>query len=126
MLCDSHRPGRQGTTDSRSASWVAPALLCATFLALRVLEDRRPLRPRTTPVGPRLLRNAATGALAAVAVSAPNALLTRPATALVERCGWGLVPRLGLPPAVRPAAPQLNIGVAGGEQEVGFCRSLAR
>jgi len=103
MLCNSP-PERQRTTGPRSAGWVAPALLCAAFFALRALENRQPLRQRTAPAGPRLLRNAATGALAALAVAVPHALMTRPATALVEQRGWGLVPRLGLPPAARPAA----------------------
>lgn len=104
MVPDSPRPEWHRTTEGGSARWVAPALLCAAFLALRVLEVRRPLRPRTAPLGQRLLSNAATGALAAVAAWAPSALVLRPATAVVERRGWGLVPRLPLPPALRPVA----------------------
>jgi sterol desaturase/sphingolipid hydroxylase (fatty acid hydroxylase superfamily) len=107
MLCNHLQPEAQRNTGNHSAGWVVPALLCAAFFALRMLEERRPLRQRTERVGPRLLRNAATGALAAAAVAVPNALMTRPATALVEQRGWGLLPHLGLPPAVRPAAALL-------------------
>ncbi|HYF21187.1 MAG TPA: sterol desaturase family protein [Ramlibacter sp.] len=84
--------------------WVVAALLGTVFLGLLLVERRRPLRRRTAPAGQRLVGNVATGAVAALAVALPNLLVTRPATALVERRQWGVLPRLGLPPAAERGA----------------------
>ena len=79
----------------------APAALLTVFAGLLWLERRRPLREqRVEPAGPRLAGNAAAGVIAALTMAAAEAPLARRAAAAVERHRWGLVPRLGLPPAL--------------------------
>lgn len=78
------------------ASTLAGAGLVGIFLSLLWLERRRPLRDRVEPQKPRLVRNLAIGATAAVVVGGAEAPVTRYLTREIERRRFGLVPRLGL------------------------------
>jgi sterol desaturase/sphingolipid hydroxylase (fatty acid hydroxylase superfamily) len=92
-------------TDRRAPSWVGPAAVVGTFVALAWLERRRPLRPgRHEPKGRREARNAAVAGLAATMVRLAEKPVTDRLTALVEHRRIGLLPRLGLPPAAETAA----------------------
>ncbi|HJR76280.1 MAG TPA: sterol desaturase family protein [Nitrospiraceae bacterium] len=64
-------------------------------------ERRRPLRRRVEPGPARIIRNVTVAAASAIAVQAVERPITAPVTALVERCGWGIVPRLSHPGWVR-------------------------
>lgn len=79
----------------------APWLLLGAFASLLWLEHRRPLRSRVESQPKRLRANVLTGAGAALAVACTEAPITGPLADWVERRRWGLVPRLGLPPAAQ-------------------------
>jgi len=78
------------------SSTLAGLALAGAFLSLLWLERRRPLRDRVEPQRPRLARNLACGATAALVVAAAEAPLTNYLAREVERRRFGLVPRLGL------------------------------
>lgn len=78
------------------SSTLAGLALAATFLSLLWLERRRPLRDRVEPQKPRLARNLACGATAALVVAVAEAPVTGYLAREVERRQFGLVPRLGL------------------------------
>ena len=84
-------------------SAAAGAAVAGAFLGLLWLERRRPLRRRTAPQAPRMARNLATGAIAGAVVASLEAPLTQALAALAQRRRLGVVPRLGLPPALEPA-----------------------
>lgn len=83
-------------------SQLARALLpAAEFLALTALEIRRPLRRAVEDKARRFMRNLSFSALAAVAIQLAEMPVVLWLATLVDRHGWGLLPRLGLPPAPR-------------------------
>jgi sterol desaturase/sphingolipid hydroxylase (fatty acid hydroxylase superfamily) len=74
------------------------ALAIGGFAVLLWLEHRHRLRRRTVePKARRVVRNAAIGALTAALIRYPERAFTQPVSRLVERQGWGLLPRLALP-----------------------------
>src|SRR5438477_12503829 len=81
----------------RWPGWLNVALVGGTFAALWWLERRRPLRRSVEPKLRREGRNLAVAALSAAAIRLAEQPVTDPLTALVERCRWGLLPRLRLP-----------------------------
>jgi sterol desaturase/sphingolipid hydroxylase (fatty acid hydroxylase superfamily) len=80
------------------------ALTLGGIAAVLWLERRKPLRKPVEPGLARLARNAAVGAITALTVRA----LERPAVErlarIAEQRGWGIAPRLPLPPAARALA----------------------
>lgn len=80
---------------------VPPLLLGGSFVALTLLEHRRPLRPEREPKLVRLARNAAIAVLSAAVVSRVDRPIVIPAAQFVERRRWGLLLHTPLPPALR-------------------------
>ena len=77
--------------------WLTAGLVAGTFLALALVERRRPLRRAVEPGLLRTGRNLAIAALGAVAVQVAEMPLASRAARAVERRRWGLVKRLGFP-----------------------------
>jgi sterol desaturase/sphingolipid hydroxylase (fatty acid hydroxylase superfamily) len=77
--------------------WLTASLVAGTFLALALVERRRPLRRAVEPGLPRTGRNFAIAALGAVAVQVAEMPIASRAARAVERHHWGLVKRLRLP-----------------------------
>jgi sterol desaturase/sphingolipid hydroxylase (fatty acid hydroxylase superfamily) len=90
---------------ARSA--VRTAVLIGGIAALLWLERRHPLRVPVDPGLRRIARNVAVGVLTAATVTAIERPIVTRVAAMAERRGWGLVPRLGAPPAIASA-----VGVA--------------
>jgi sterol desaturase/sphingolipid hydroxylase (fatty acid hydroxylase superfamily) len=90
----------------RDVPAVAGLALAGVFLSLLWLEHRRPLRARTRPEPPRLARNLAAGAAAAVVVGLTEAPITRRLAQHAQQRQLGLVYHLGLP---RPARDVLAL-----------------
>ena len=84
--------------------WLSGALIFGTLAALLWLERRRPLRRPTQAQGRRDARNLAMSVLTAAAVRLTEKPLTAPLARKVHERRWGLLPRLGLPPALEVAA----------------------
>ena len=82
---------------NRVPGWLVGALAGGTFLALLLLERRRPLRKQVEPRLRRNARNLAVAGLASAAVHLAETPVTAPLTTLVEQRGWGLLKRLRLP-----------------------------
>lgn len=92
---------------SRIPGWLGPALVVGAFAAVLMAEHRRPLRRRVEgPVGHEL-RNLAVASLSAATLQVLERPVVEPLARAVERHRWGLVPRLGLPPALETAASVL-------------------
>jgi sterol desaturase/sphingolipid hydroxylase (fatty acid hydroxylase superfamily) len=72
-------------------------LVAGTFLALTLLEWRRPLRHSIEPKFRRTGRNLAIAALGSVAVQVAEMPVVSRVAAAVERRRWGLLKRLRLP-----------------------------
>jgi sterol desaturase/sphingolipid hydroxylase (fatty acid hydroxylase superfamily) len=83
--------------------WLGAGLTAAVFSLLTLGERRRPLRRSVEPPRRRLARNLAVAAVSAAVVQVCDRPVTRRAAALVERRGWGLLPRAGLPRGVADA-----------------------
>jgi sterol desaturase/sphingolipid hydroxylase (fatty acid hydroxylase superfamily) len=84
-------------------AWLA--LAAGGVLALLLLLERlAPLRARTEPEAPRLVRNLALAGLSAAVVTALQPLALAPVARLVEERGLGLLPLLALPRWVELAA----------------------
>src|SRR5688572_11310256 len=77
--------------------WLTASLVAGTFLALALIERRRPLRRTVEPGLPRAGRNLAIAALGAIAVQVAEMPVASRAAGVVERRRWGFVKRLGLP-----------------------------
>ncbi len=83
---------------NRIPDWVSAAAVAGTFLALVIIESRRPLRRGNhESKARRNARNLAVAGLAAAAVQIAERPVTSRLTALVERRISGLVPKLDLP-----------------------------
>ncbi|MDQ6620267.1 MAG: sterol desaturase family protein [Pseudomonadota bacterium] len=80
---------------------MAPALAGGLLLGLLWLERARPLRPRREPTGRRLARNCAVGVLTGVTVLLVERPVVQAVATVIERRGWGLLPRLALPRRLR-------------------------
>src|SRR3712207_3502244 len=97
---------RAGSLDRESSSTgLVAALLAGLFVALYVLEVRRPLRQTVESKQRRAARNLAVAALGATALSALAAPLTARACRYVEQHRSGLVQRL-------PIAARLRVPLA--------------
>lgn len=77
--------------------WIAATLVAGWYVALTMLERRRPLRPHVEPKLRRQARNLTVGAIGAVAISVAETPLVQPLTHLVERRRWGLLGKLRPP-----------------------------
>jgi sterol desaturase/sphingolipid hydroxylase (fatty acid hydroxylase superfamily) len=77
--------------------WLGAGLAAAVFSILTLGERRRPLRRSVEPRRRRLARNLAIAAVSAAVVQVCDRPVTRRVAALVERRGWGLLPRARLP-----------------------------
>jgi sterol desaturase/sphingolipid hydroxylase (fatty acid hydroxylase superfamily) len=84
-------------------SWLSGALIFGALAAVLWLERRRPLRRQTQDKLRRDGRNLAMSVLTAAAVRFTEKPLTAPLAKKVHERRWGLVPRLGLPPALEVA-----------------------
>jgi sterol desaturase/sphingolipid hydroxylase (fatty acid hydroxylase superfamily) len=80
---------------------VPPLLLGGSFIALTVLEHRRPLRPEREPKLLRLARNVAIAVLSAAVVSRLDRPFVIPAAQFVERRRWGLLLHIPMSPSLR-------------------------
>lgn len=91
-------PHRRTRERKEIPAWVPTAVVGGTFIALILMEARRPLRRGTHESRARRnARNLAVAGLAAAAVQIVERPVTSRLTALVERKKLGLVPRLRLP-----------------------------
>lgn len=91
-------------SNDRPPRWLHWAL-AGLVLTLIGLEIARPLRRRThEPKLRRDQRNAVVGGIAAATVQLFEVPVVMPLAAVVERRGWGLLPRLGLPSRLEMAA----------------------
>ncbi|MBP2315906.1 sterol desaturase family protein [Azospirillum soli] len=88
---------------SRAAAWLPGLAMLGTFAALTWLETRRPLRRTVEPKGRHVARNLAIAGLSAATIRALEKPVVEPLAARVDRHGWGLLPRLGLPKPVETA-----------------------
>jgi sterol desaturase/sphingolipid hydroxylase (fatty acid hydroxylase superfamily) len=80
------------------ATWLGAPLVIGAFAALAWLERRRPLR--CAVVEPKLrreARNLAVAGAGALMLQLAEAPVVAPLARLVERRGWGLLKRVGLP-----------------------------
>jgi sterol desaturase/sphingolipid hydroxylase (fatty acid hydroxylase superfamily) len=91
-----HRDPSQPTA-ATPPRWVTVGLVAGTFLALALLERRRPLRRSVEPTLQRTGRNLAIAALGSVAVQVAEMPVVSRVAAAVERRRWGLLKRLRLP-----------------------------
>jgi sterol desaturase/sphingolipid hydroxylase (fatty acid hydroxylase superfamily) len=87
--------------------WLTVGLVAGTFLALALLERRRPLRRSVEPKLQRTGRNLAIAALGSVAVQVAEMPIVSRVAAAVERRRWGLLKRLQLPVWMEVAAAVL-------------------
>jgi sterol desaturase/sphingolipid hydroxylase (fatty acid hydroxylase superfamily) len=88
----------------RLPAWVSGGLVLGAFGLLLLAERRRPLRRAVEPKLRHDLRNLAVVAASALALRLTEKPVVEPLAELVERRRWGLLKRLGLPPAVETAA----------------------
>ena len=82
---------------------VGKALLLGGLIALLTLERKFPLRHPVEPGARRLARNLATGAVTAAAVSSIERPIVTRLSHITEERGWGIVPKLFRPGAVKTA-----------------------
>ncbi len=80
---------------------VTGSLLTAELAVLLLTEERSPLRRPRESRPTRFFRNGVLGGIAVAATGLLEAPLAMRVAATAERRGWGLLPRLGLPRAVR-------------------------
>jgi sterol desaturase/sphingolipid hydroxylase (fatty acid hydroxylase superfamily) len=85
------------TTASALPRWLSIGLVAGTFLALAILERRRPLRRSVEPALQRTGRNLAIAALGAIAIQVAETPFVARAAAAVERRRWGILKRRRLP-----------------------------
>jgi sterol desaturase/sphingolipid hydroxylase (fatty acid hydroxylase superfamily) len=85
------------STGATLPGWLAVGLVAGTFLALALLEWRRPLRRSVEPKSLRMGRNLAIAALGSVAVQVAEMPIVSRVAAAVERRRWGLLKQLRLP-----------------------------
>jgi sterol desaturase/sphingolipid hydroxylase (fatty acid hydroxylase superfamily) len=90
-------PDTRPATASIFPRWLSAALVAGTFVALVVLERRRPLRRSVEPALQRTGRNLAIAALGAIAVHVAETPIVARAAAAVERRRWGMLKRWQLP-----------------------------
>ena len=88
----------------QSTKFLHAALAVSGIAALLWIERKRPLRKPVEPGLARVARNAAAGAIAAVAVRALERPLVEPLARTTGRRGWGIISRLPLPPCARMLA----------------------
>ena len=82
----------------RLPTWLSAVTVTSVFIALVLLEWRRPLRKKTSePKLRRNVRNMAVAGTSAVAVMLTAAPVTAPLTKWVHRRNWGLLKWLRLP-----------------------------
>ncbi len=77
--------------------WLGAGFAAAFFSILTLGERRRPLRRSVEPKRRHLARNLAIAAVSAAVIQVCDRPVTRRVAALVERRGWGLLPRARLP-----------------------------
>lgn len=94
-------PVTTSVTTSAQATAAHALLPAAWLLALTALEALHPLRRAVEDKARRAVRNLAFSALGAVAIQLVEMPLALWLAALVERHGWGLLPHLPLPSALR-------------------------
>jgi sterol desaturase/sphingolipid hydroxylase (fatty acid hydroxylase superfamily) len=95
------RPGRASTL---RRALISGGLLTGYFVALVILEIRRPLRKTREPKRRRLARNLAMATISAAAVALADRPVVAPVAALVASRRWGLLQLMPLPPRVRHVA----------------------
>ena len=88
----------------QTTKFLHAALALGGIAALLWLERKSPLRKPVEPGLARVARNAAAGAITAVAVRALERPLVEPLARTTARRRWGIVPRLPLSPAARTLA----------------------
>jgi sterol desaturase/sphingolipid hydroxylase (fatty acid hydroxylase superfamily) len=84
--------------------WLNATLILATGAVVLFFELRRPLRRRDEPKARHDLRNLGVAVLSALTVRALEEPAVAPLARQVHRKGWGLLPRMGLPPWLEVAA----------------------
>jgi sterol desaturase/sphingolipid hydroxylase (fatty acid hydroxylase superfamily) len=87
----------------RLPAWLSGGLVMGAFGLLLWAERRRPLRPAVEPRLRHDVRNLAVVAASALALRLTEKPVVEPLADLIERRRWGLVKRLGLPPALETA-----------------------
>lgn len=97
MLPAPRDPNSPQPTAAALPRWLTVGLVAGTFLALALLERRRPLRRRVEPKLQRTGRNLAIAALGSVAVQVAEMPVVSRVAAAVERRRWGLLKRVPLP-----------------------------
>jgi sterol desaturase/sphingolipid hydroxylase (fatty acid hydroxylase superfamily) len=85
----------------------ATVLAIGAFAVLTLFERRRPLRGEVEPKARRQFRNFAVAGLGAVSLQLAAAPLMRRLTQYVESGGYGLLPRISVPPWVKIATALL-------------------
>jgi sterol desaturase/sphingolipid hydroxylase (fatty acid hydroxylase superfamily) len=90
-------PDTPPATASILPRWISVGLVAGTFLALAILERRRPLRRSVEPALQRTGRNLAIAALGAMAVHVAETPIVARAAAAIERRRWGVLKRWRLP-----------------------------
>src|SRR5687768_12182486 len=103
----SRNPDASPSTGRTLPRWLAMGLVAGTFLALALLEWRRPLRRSVEPKSLRTGRNLAIAALGSVAVQVAEMPIVSRVAAAVERRRWGLLKRVRLPVWMEVAAAVL-------------------
>jgi sterol desaturase/sphingolipid hydroxylase (fatty acid hydroxylase superfamily) len=87
----------------RTPPWLPGAVVLGAFVTLALLERRYPLRRSVEPPLRHDARNLAVAAASAAAVRLAENPIVEPLARLVERRGWGVLPRVGLPRALETA-----------------------
>lgn len=90
-------PDTSQPTAAALPGWLSGALVAGTFLALALLERRRPLRRSVESKLQRTGRNLAIAALGSVAVQVAEMPIVSRVAAAVERRHWGLLKGVRLP-----------------------------
>jgi sterol desaturase/sphingolipid hydroxylase (fatty acid hydroxylase superfamily) len=90
-------------TRREATRWVSAALVAASLAVLVLAERRRPLRASAEHRGRHDARNLAVAAVTAIVLRLTETPVVAPLAERVERRGWGLLPRCGLPRIVEAA-----------------------
>lgn len=91
-------------TPSRRSGWIGPLAVAGAFVAFAFLEKARPLRKQVESKRRHETRNLLIAGLGAVALQIVGAPAVKPLSRMVERRQWGIVPQLGLSPALETLA----------------------
>jgi sterol desaturase/sphingolipid hydroxylase (fatty acid hydroxylase superfamily) len=93
-----------GAREVESSSGKRGFFIAASFVAIAVLEEMRPLRGRIERKSRHVLRNLAMAAMSSLATGLMQQRLVAPAAETIVRRRQGLLPRLRLPQSLRVAA----------------------